>query len=409
MRHKRRGAVLVLTIIVLAAITAMLALAMSRERSEFSATVTRIEESKAKIAAMSGVQRALVILSTQAPGLATQLNDWYAEGDTGNTLYRVGNVTFRYQILDGGQFVNLNTAPEIQLQNLNLTTEQVDSLMDWREPGETPRAEGAKDDYYSNLTTPYIAKLGRMDSLDELMLIRGFDFNTLTVAPTQSNTSGATPVPLLSITTVDSYSPNTTATGQVKTNINNASVQQLTQGGVPPQIAAAVFLRRNTGGPFTSMGDVLRVAGMTNNAAAVLIDNFTVGGQPRSEGKINVNTASDNVLQTIPGITSDVAQSIVSRQGAGINALSELFQVSGFTLQLMQSTVDQLTTGSETFLVRVEGQAGSAVFPLEAVISVNNNRAHILKVTEPPLRSMHSLWGWQDTTTNEVVLGDSQP
>lgn len=399
---------MILAMVVVFAVSAMLVSALAVERSEFRAAIQRIDAQRARLAAQSGLARALATLQFQVNAPVTQLEEWYTLGNQSNDLFTIGRLRFRMQIIDAASLVNLNVADEVQLQNLGLTTEQVDSLLDWREEGFTPRPEGAKDEFYNTLERPYNAKLGRLDHIDELLLIKGFEPATLFQTPEQQNTAGLTPQPIYSLATTDSFSPNLTPDGQTKGNINAVNQGQLTQAGVPAPIAAAIILRRNTQGTFTRMGEVLTVAGMTPDAAGVILDRFQVGAQPRSEGKINVNTAREEVLVTIPELTTDIAQAIVSRQSAGINAISELFQVPGVTVQAMASFADVLTTDSEVFIVRIEGQAGSSRYTLEAVVRVAGSRAQVLKVSEPVYRNMNALWGWAEETTNEIVLGEEE-
>ena len=49
----------------------------------------------------------------------------------------------------------------------------VDSIQDWREPGELHRINGAKSEYYQSLKEPYNCKNGNLDSIEELLLVRG--------------------------------------------------------------------------------------------------------------------------------------------------------------------------------------------------------------------------------------------
>ena len=49
----------------------------------------------------------------------------------------------------------------------------VDSIMDWRDPDELHRTNGAESDYYGSLSPPYSAKNGPLDSVEDLLWIRG--------------------------------------------------------------------------------------------------------------------------------------------------------------------------------------------------------------------------------------------
>ena len=49
----------------------------------------------------------------------------------------------------------------------------VDSILDWRDPDDFYRVNGADNDYYLSLKEPYYCKNANFDSIEELLLIRG--------------------------------------------------------------------------------------------------------------------------------------------------------------------------------------------------------------------------------------------
>ena len=49
----------------------------------------------------------------------------------------------------------------------------VDSLLDWRDADDLYRLNGAENDYYQSLPEPYECKNGNLDSIEELLLVRG--------------------------------------------------------------------------------------------------------------------------------------------------------------------------------------------------------------------------------------------
>jgi general secretion pathway protein K len=77
--------------------------------------------------------------------------------------------------------VNINTVSDPTLRKiigqLGLEGEArdivVDSILDWRDPGDLHRINGAKNDYYQSLKEPYNCKSGNLDSIEELLLVRG--------------------------------------------------------------------------------------------------------------------------------------------------------------------------------------------------------------------------------------------
>ena len=54
-----------------------------------------------------------------------------------------------------------------------------DALTDWIDPDDTPLGSGAEDAYYQSLSPAYEATDGPLRSFDELLLIRGFDAETV--------------------------------------------------------------------------------------------------------------------------------------------------------------------------------------------------------------------------------------
>lgn len=177
MRRRQRGAIFVVTLAILAGLTAIVASVALSQRFVIKAEAHSLEEQRARVAAEAGIQRAVETLcdagssgSTAAPtagvnsgsnvnsGSATTLqDDWAMLGSTGSDRFQLKDSSFRLQILDASSLVNLNTATQQQLQNLPLTTEQIDSLLDWVSAGENARSDGGKDSYYNALSTPYDA------------------------------------------------------------------------------------------------------------------------------------------------------------------------------------------------------------------------------------------------------------
>jgi general secretion pathway protein K len=56
---------------------------------------------------------------------------------------------------------------------LELDPELIDPIIDWLDPDNNPQPFGAEDAYYQTLPSPYPCKNGPLDSLDELLLVKG--------------------------------------------------------------------------------------------------------------------------------------------------------------------------------------------------------------------------------------------
>ena len=98
------------------------------------------------------------------------------------TNVALGAGQFSYRITDEEARLNLNTSPpdrvERLLQALGLEKSDRDtindSLQDWRDPNEEHRLNGAEsEDYYLKLPLPYRSKNSNLDSVSELLQIKG--------------------------------------------------------------------------------------------------------------------------------------------------------------------------------------------------------------------------------------------
>jgi type II secretory pathway component PulK len=74
----------------------------------------------------------------------------------------------------GGQDPSQLSLPQSLLMSLpGMTLQIADSILDWLDEDSDPRPNGSELEYYSVLPTPYAPKNGPIDSVEELLLVRG--------------------------------------------------------------------------------------------------------------------------------------------------------------------------------------------------------------------------------------------
>lgn len=151
-------------------------------REEAAATQRFSDETQGYYLALAGFQRGLYDFIQQAGGGNSQAdakqNDLY---DGSWREEKLGSGMFRVRLVDEGGKINLNRVDEQILRRvlINLGVEGsvadilVDSIMDWRDPDDLHRTNGAESDYYSSLSPAYTAKNGPLDSVEDLLWIRG--------------------------------------------------------------------------------------------------------------------------------------------------------------------------------------------------------------------------------------------
>ncbi len=441
--RRQRGSVFVYSLVVMIALVGVLAAIASTERLDVKAATNRISRLKAQMACRSAVQRFIATFANdlagggatttgssttststiaQTTGATTLQDDWAQLGTNGSSsagdeLVTVGDTTFRMQVVDACSFVNMSKlTSQTWLNNLPLSQEEIDAYTDYTTPGENPLPDGGKDQYYNGLTNPYNAKLATLDTLDELLQIRYFksqaiwepNTNIVSTVTFTAGTNGQQPT-LYDLLTPYSYAPNLRPgpLGQQQPRINiairGANLQrQLQQLG----LSQATLTQIVNGPPITTMGTLLRQVANPNDRRT-LLNNCSLSAGTRVSGLINLNTASQNVLSTIPNLTPDVVQSLITQQSTGFTQMSDCLNVAGYSGNALYSTIDYFCVQSSTFIVRVIGYSGDTAVAMEATVDIINNVPQLTRMAEVPFTDVIGRWNWNSQTSTETVLKEA--
>ncbi len=98
------------------------------------------------------------------------------------TDIELGNGSITYTIKDENGKISINSSSKIILNKLlaysgvkeKLDQDTIsDSILDWIDSNKNHRLNGAEDDYYRTQSPPYLAKNGKIETLSELLKIRG--------------------------------------------------------------------------------------------------------------------------------------------------------------------------------------------------------------------------------------------
>jgi general secretion pathway protein K len=241
----------------------------------------------------------------------------------------LGAGSFTWKITDLERKFNINIAPEPILQQACLlmgvdagdVPTIVGSILDWVDPDDKPHIEGAESDYYQSLTPPYEAKNGPIDDISELLLIKGI-------------------------------------------------TQEIYWGNSSTNHPAAAFQQRvnRYGQPVTNP-----------NYSAGLVDLFT----PLSTGRLNINTASADVLQLIPGVDNVIAQAIVGARdgvddGSGLvgpyRTVDQVRRVPEVNPIVARNIAQYCDVRSRTFEVQVDAVIGGYHRTFVAIVGALNPR-----------------------------------
>ena len=79
-----------------------------------------------------------------------------------------------YQVIDEEGKLNVLFASSEALEKLGLSAKQIACLFDWMDTDDVVQSEGAEEDYYLRAACPHLCKDSPLESLEELLLVRGF-------------------------------------------------------------------------------------------------------------------------------------------------------------------------------------------------------------------------------------------
>lgn len=281
---------------------------------------------------------------------------------------------FRYGITPETSKLNLNAASENQIRALfepiltDLGVDNpsipIDSLLDWLDSDDEQRENGAEAEYYAQLDPPYQPKNGALDTVEELLLVRGItaallwgedtNRNGLLESveddgedsfPTYDNADGLLNpglAPFLSVTSreLDVSHDNRARislrndAGTVRAQIN-AILAEDEEADVSELSAGTLNFITSIAGTETVNGlrsplDLYIEEGAENVPAElagspvtlaelpIVADRFTLRATEEASlpilGLINLNTAPAQVLRILPGMTAENVEAILANR-----------------------------------------------------------------------------------------------
>jgi general secretion pathway protein K len=187
-----KGVALIMVLWVVAILTVVVLEFSFAMRTEVNTTKNFKEELQLYAIAQGGVQQAIAEMILRHDARVQQLRktmkteevnpekkEWMPDGRPYALPFDQGECELR--IMSEAGKININTIAETTLRkligNLGLDGEKrdvvVDSILDWRDPDDFIRINGAENDYYQSLKEPYRCKNANLDSIEELLLVKG--------------------------------------------------------------------------------------------------------------------------------------------------------------------------------------------------------------------------------------------
>ena len=332
--------------------------------------------------------------------------DW-AQAITGD----LNDGTYETTIVDESSKINVNTADEDTLTNAIaycIKTSNTDNEMADEEMlvnAQTLAAAVIESRPYRT-----VAEMAKANNMTPEILYGESDQGTNTSQRTNTSAASATSVyeestdqqqqlvPLVDITTVYSAEKNVTSDGSARVNINSADAGQIQQGINPQgqqiitqQEAQAIvdyrdeignnqqgqgggqqgqagmsaqsgtFAQGITSGQegatqqqsgYTGIGQLLDVPAISQQTFNSIRNSLTTQDQDNGGGgnrnMVNINTADSNTLQSLDGIDSGIAESIINyRNQNQFDNIDEIREVKAISIQDMRTIADRVTISDE--------------------------------------------------------------
>jgi DNA uptake protein ComE-like DNA-binding protein len=440
-RRSNDSALVLIAVLIVIMLASMVAISLLfRLRAEDIASTAGAGAEQASAAAMSGIQQAMRVAAAASPGLLEWrdnpeafkehlfyddgVDQWYF------TVYSAGDAEtglLRYGLTDEAGKLDLNEASEAMLDRLpGLKPAQAQALWDFLDVDNTPRPEGAEQEYYDTLPTPYAVRNGPLASLDELLLVRGFtqallygeDANgnfTLDAneddGPTQfppDNGDGRLDLGLRALVTIDCYDRDVDNDGVPRGNINDPQSKLFTND-LPAGVVNYISTLRSNKVQLMHVAELLEatgkfkdgkgkevemVSGVGKEELPLILDRFTTTKMDKIDGLVNVNTASAAVLQTLPGVPEGGGEAIVTaRHGLTPDKLRTpawLFQEDVLPADAFKTLAPFITSRSWQFTFHVIGYGlpSGRYRVFEVTIDVAGNKPRVTYLRDVTRRGL---------------------
>jgi len=390
----KKGLVLVGVLWLKIVLIAMVAIAAQNSRLDLKVRALSVEELRCRWACRAGVEKAVGILNDDLRE-SDDLTELWSDNDADFNDVLLERCTFTVRVIDESSKLNINTATKTQLMELpDMMEDIVDAILDWRDKNDTVSGAGVEGGYYEALTYPYKIRNGPFKTIRELLLVKGVTKELFYGEDTNFNgeldyneRDGDENPPLddeddeidygwIEYLTCYSYDNNTDAEGNRRIDINRGNERSLASSlGISTSQAKWIVDNRKNG--YSSIADLINnnspvepKEGSGGNSAAMdlqtfmsIADMITVSSSRKTEGKININTASDIVLAALIGGGDSggvLAEQILAHRATqlyGMESIGEFLQIDGASVETFKKIANLITTRSDVYTIRSSATA----------------------------------------------------
>jgi len=353
--HRARGTILIVTIwvvLVLAGLALVFARSM-RVAALVSANQVASLEAECIAAGATEYIRARLTTGTEEETDSATDDDTYKGMQVGEGYFWVlhsnleDDDTYDYGLTDEAGKINLNSASLEMLQNLpGMTAELAASIIDWRDEDSEVSTGGAESEYYLLQSEPYSCKNAALETVDEILLIKGASEELLygedtnlngilddhendgDLSDPSDNHNGRLDTGFYDYVTVYSVEANTDSEGNERININDADsrsdLQTALQESFKEERALEIMALVPTNPRYDNILDFYFQTALNPEEFGKIADRLTTSDADTLPGLVNVNTASKEVLMCLPGLEESDAEALLSYRDSANDELTSI-------------------------------------------------------------------------------------
>lgn len=439
----RNGSILVGMLWCLALLSVVVVSTLYTARTDLSVTKHYTDQIQARYLALAGVAKAKAILyqdyldrreaAIHHNGLLANAPEHFQDVTFSRGMFRVGHGgnanqpgTWTFGIRDEEGRLNLNTSSREELAKLPRSSDSLAAaIVDFRDDNDQVTPGGAESATYLALNPPYLPRNAPFQSVDEIKMVYGMspelfpgeDVNRNMIldpeendgeeSPPRDNQDGRLDLGWSEWLTIHSAMANVNAKGEDRISIQQADESELTNiPNVTTELAEAIVAYREDN-EFQTIASLLDVVpdsddddnngGSTNSNGNKLIsrddfitmsDYVTVGTDSNLPGRVNINSAPQEVLECLPGMTRQLATALVNHRSSSgyFDSVGAVLNVSGMTEEIFKQLCPRIGVRSDTFRILAEGTIRStrAKKQIEVIVRIGNGEMTTLAYREYP-------------------------
>lgn len=393
-----------------------------------------LAETRARWAAVSGVERMIAILADDTedphPTDAFDVYDRMAEAARGTVG---GTGSYRIEHWEGGERFDgpADANARIHIARMtgddlfwlpNMTEDLISRIVDWTDEDDDVSPLGAEVGSYLSQEHAYEPRNGPMQTIEELELLLGIlpidvreeDWNLNNVLDPNENDGDETWPPdngdgvleanWSGILTVVSSESTYGVSGQprVRLGLGLGGSELVGRIGITAQQADVIAQYAGTNAatlealittPLRSLPGLTGQAidpqaqPLTDAQIGLLLEEAAIDSPwldatgPLLPGRININTVSEDTLAYAPGVTSSIADTIIRERAGrplGFRTAADLLESPGLTRGRVQELVQAFGFRSSTFVIRSVGIDEASGMRVEMIATVDRSRLPVV-------------------------------